>query len=268
VRTWIPEGGVRANFEIMAQSGLNTVKPEFIFGREEEKQSIRDRLSKNRPFLVHGAAGVGKTLLLRSVLPEFSNVLYCENAATTQTIFRSVAQSLLRLHNRRAVTVFRDEESIKMKSAISLKGIVMDALNEGKYCIMLDHLKRPSYSLAAAVREVMGRGSTPVMAVARSCHMEDVGFLQPFYSDRSEKCEIRNFESEIAEQFAHEVVKKSGLSAQNMREFVEKVLQFSKGNPGAIRAMLEMAGYPEYRSEEHIKITPLYIDFRMSWNPL
>jgi NB-ARC domain len=252
----------------MVQSGIKIVKPEFIFSREAERRSIRDRLTKKRPFLIYGPAGVGKTLLLRSVLPEFTNVLYCENAATTQTIFRAVAQNLLRLHNGRTVTAFRDEEAIKTKSAVSLKGIVMDALNEGKYCIMLDHLKRPSYSLAAAVREVMGRGSTPVMAVARSCHMEDVGFLQPFYSDRSEKCEIRNFEPAIAEQFAGEVVKQKRLSAQNMQEFVEKVLEFSDGNPGAILEMLEMAGYPKYRSDEHIKITPLYIDFRMNWNPL
>jgi hypothetical protein len=98
--------------------------------------------------------------------------------------------------------------------------------------------------------------------------MEDVGFLQPFYSDRSEKCEIRNFAPEGAEQFAGEVVKRKGLSAQNMREFLEKVLEFSGGNPGAILAMLEMAGYPKYRSDEHIKITPLYIDFRMNWDPV
>ena len=31
--------------------------------------------------------------------------------------------------------------------------------------------------------------------------------------------------------------------------------------------MLEMAKRPKYRSDEHIKITPLYIDFRMNWMP-
>jgi hypothetical protein len=252
----------------MAQRGIEIVKAEFIFGREKERRSIRDRLIKNRPFLIYGSAGVGKTLLLCSVLPEFSNVLYCENAATTQTIFRALAQRLLRLRNQRAVTAFRDEDAIQATSAVSLKGIVMDALNQGKYCVVLDHLRRPSYSLAAAVREIMGWGSTPVMAVARSYHMEDVGFLQSFYSDRSEKCEIRNFEPETAEQFACEIVERKGLTAHNMREFVEKVLEFSDGNPGAILAMLEMARCPKYRSDGHIKITPLYIDFRMNSNPV
>lgn len=45
--------------------------PEFILDREGERQSIRQRLAKRRPFLIHGPTGVGKTLLLRSLLPEF-----------------------------------------------------------------------------------------------------------------------------------------------------------------------------------------------------
>ena len=246
---------------------MSTLKPDFIFGRDAEKQVLRDRLARRRPFLVHGPAGVGKTLLLQSLLTSFPDVLYCQNSSTTQVILRAIAQELLRCHNRCAMSAFRDQKAIRTKSAVSLKGIVMDGLNEGKYCIVLDHLRRPSYSLAAAVREIMGWGSTPVMAVARSCHMEDVGFLQPFYSDRSEKYEVRNLDSEVAEQFARESLRRAGLSAQNMEEFVEKVLEFSAGNPGAIRALLEMGGYPKYRSAERIKITPLYIDFRMHWDP-
>lgn len=241
------------------------MKSKFIFGRDEETQNLHARLVKKRPFLVHGPAGAGKTLLLRNLLCEFPDMVYCENAATTQVIFRTVARALLQRDNARVLKAVHDEVGIKMKSAVSLKGIVMDALHTGKYCIVLDHLKRPSYSLASAVREIMGWAATPVVAVARSPHMEDVGFLQPFYSDKSEKYEIRNFEPAIAEQFVQEIVRRNGLFANNMRDFLEKVLEFSHGNPGAILAMMEMAGYPKYRSEENIKITPLYIDFRMNW---
>ena len=92
---------------------------------------------------------------------------------------------------------------------------------------MLDHLKRPSYSFASAVRELIAWGSTPVSAVASSSHMEDTGFLQPIYGDRSQKCEIRNFDDSKAEQFAHERIKHSGLSGTNISEFVDKVLEFS-----------------------------------------
>ena len=127
-------------------------------------------------------------------------------------MFRSLARSLLRLRSPRALIAFRDEDGIAAKSAVSLKGIVMDALREGEYSIVLDHLKRPSYSFASAVREIMGPGLTPVSAVAGYSHMEDTGFLQPLYSDRSQKCEIRNFDDSTSKQFARERIKRSGLS--------------------------------------------------------
>ncbi len=237
---------------------------ESIFDRDEERQRIDQFLAKRRPFLIYGPSGVGKTLLLRSVLSEFRSVLYCENSATTNVMFRSLAHSLLRLQSPRASRAFRNEDTIATKSAASLKGIVMDALREREYSIVLDHLKRPSHSFASAVREVIGWGSTPVSAVARSCHMEDTGFLQPLYGDRSQKCEISNFADSTAEQFARERIKRSGLSGTNISEFLDKVLEFSGRNPGAIIALIDMATSPRYRSEEHIKIAPLYIDFRMN----
>lgn len=220
-------------------------------------------LAKRRPFLIFGPSGVGKTLLLRDALTEFQPVLYCDDSSTIHVVFRRLAFALHRLNNPRARNAFRDEAAIATKSAVSLKGIVMDALREGEYSIVLDHLKRPSCSFAAAVREITGWASTPVSTLARSSHMEDTGFLQPLYGDRSQKCEIRNFDDATARHFACEVVRRRSLSAANMSEFLKKVLEFSGGNPGAIITMVEMARYPKYRFEDHIKISPLYIDFRM-----
>jgi hypothetical protein len=238
--------------------------PESIFDREEERQRIGQSFAKRRPFLIYGPSGVGKSLLLRNVLTGFQSVLYCEDSATTSVMFRSLARSLLRRKNPRALKAFRGEEAIIAKSAVSLKGIVMDALRNAEYSIVLDHLKRPSNTFASAVRELMAWSSTPVSVVARSFHMEDVGFLQPLYADRAQKCEIRNFDISTAEQFARERIRHSALSGTNLSEFLGKVLEFSGGNPGAILALIAMAAHPKYRSGEHIKISPLYIDFRMN----
>jgi DNA polymerase III delta prime subunit len=240
------------------------VTPEFIFDRDDERQAIRQRLAKRRPLLIHGPTGVGKTLLLRSLLPELPSVLSCEDSATAHLVFRSLANGLLRLRSPCARTAFRNEEAIKTKSAVSLRGIVMDALKEDQYTIVLDHLGHPSRSFAAEVREIMGWGSTPVSAVARSSHMEDTGFLQSLYSDRSQKYEIRNFERPVAERFAREMVTRANLTASNMNEFLGK----SGGNPGAIVAMVEAAKNPKYRSDDYIKVSPLYVDFRMNRSPV
>ena len=96
----------------------------------------------------------------------------------------------------------------------------MDALREGSYWIVMDHLNRPSQSFAAVVREIISWCSTPVIAVARSGHMEDTGFLQPLYSDRSEKYELGTWTPISRRDSAHEIVKRAGLSASNIREFL------------------------------------------------
>jgi len=236
---------------------------DFIFGRQEERQRMKQFLAKRRPSLIFGPSGVGKTLLLRSALGEFPAILYCENSATIHLVFRSLALALFRLEHPRARKAFRNENAIAEKSAVALRGIVMDAVRQGDYAIVLDHVKRPSHSFAASVREIMAWGSTPVSAVARSRHMEDTGLLQPLYEDRSQKYEIRSFDDATAEQFAWEMIRRRRLSGANVTEFLNKVLEFSGGNPGAIITMVDMARCPKYRSEERIKISPLYIDFRM-----
>ena len=59
-----------------------------------------------------------------------------------------------------------------------------------------------------------------VVAVARSAHTEDLGFLQPFYPDRSDRFEIRDFPPTVAERFIQEAARRTGLSAENMGEFL------------------------------------------------
>ena len=237
---------------------------DFIFHREKELQSLNERLLKRKPFLLYGQAGVGKTLLIRNVMETMPGALYCESSASMQVIFRSAAQALLDRRDPRVQHACRDRNGIQAKSAVSLRGIVMDALRAGSYSIVLDHIDRPSQSFAGAVREIIGWCSTPVVAVARSHHMEDTGFLQPLYSDRHARYELTNFDPATAEKFAEELVKREGLSASNIREFVVKVLELTEGSPGAMVAMLQMAAHPRYRRDEHIKITPLYVDFRMN----
>lgn len=224
----------------------------WIFGREQEIGYLEDCLRQRRHLLVHGPAGVGKTLLLTSIIRKMPEVLYCADSATVHAVFRSLAASLV------------GSGPVRNKSAVALKGIVLERLRAGRYLVVLDHLNRPSSSFAAGVREITGRASTPVAAIARSAHMEDCGYLLPLFPNRADKFPLSNFHAPEAKAFVAEVMRRAGLSATNLGDFAQKVTAASKGNPGAIIAMVALAKQAKYRAGEHIKITPLYIDFCMA----
>ena len=129
--------------------------------------------------------------------------------------------------------------------------------------VVLDHLHRPSHSFAAMVHELMISCSVPVVAVARSAHMEDAGFVAPLFPDRADKLAIKNFDPETAQGFAKLVAEDHKLRAENLGDFLARLVEFSEGNPGAIASMINMATMSKYRLEEHIIVSPLYIDFRL-----
>jgi hypothetical protein len=237
-----------------------------IFSRTEELEALRKRLASRKSTLVHGPSGVGKTLLMQQVMPEFDQVLYCPASSSPQAVFRCLAELLAARHDATILRICKGQDDYFLgQSAISLKGIVVHALRAEKYLIVLDHLNRPSSALGAMVSEVMLLCSTPVVAVTRSFHMEDAGSLSTLLPDRSERFAIKNFDPEMAKAFALEVCARQQLAAGNLNVILDSMVKSSEGNPGAILRMIAMAKKSKYRSEDHIKWSPLYIDFLMEW---
>jgi hypothetical protein len=140
---------------------------------------------------------------------------------------------------------------------------VRDALHNSKYLVVVDHLVRPSQALAAVIRELMLNWSVPVVAVSRSAHMEDAGFVLPLFPERAEKVALRNFDPELARLFAAGYAEREGLTAANLDQFLNRVVEFSGGNPGAMLRLVQMAKAPKYLHEDQIKIAPLYIDYKI-----
>jgi hypothetical protein len=195
-------------------------------------------------------------------------MLYCPDCSSTQLVFRTLAAELLAMGNRHVLHICegRGAKALEDKSAVAVRGIVSAALRDASYWIVLDHLKSPTQSFASAVKNVVTGNDTPLLALARSSHMEDVGHLLPLFADRSDKYLLRNFNAERATQFALLRAQAMELEASNKPEAIEKIVRYSKGIPGAIILMLQMAATPKYRAQAHIKLSPLYIDFRLRWD--
>jgi hypothetical protein len=237
-----------------------------IFGRTDELELLRKRLASRKSMLVHGPSGVGKTLLLQQAVSDFVDVLNCPASSSPQAVCRSLAELLAARHDATILRLSKGRpDALTGKSFVSLKGIVSSALRAGNYLVVLDHLNRPSAALGAFIGEIMLSCTTPVIAVARSAHMEDAGSVLPMLPDRSERLAIRNFDSETAKTFALELCSRHQLSGENLENVIDSMVKSSEGNPGALLRMVSMAKQSKYRSDDHIKWSPLYIDFLMQW---
>ena len=240
------------------------VPPDCIFGREAELASLRTRLEARQSFLLHGPAGAGKSMLLSHLLHGVTGTLYSGNNPTAHALYRNLAEALFSNGDRAFRAACPSLDSVAKKSAVALRGIVRDALQNSGYLVVLDHLARPSQSLAASVRELRIGCSLPVIAVSHSDHMEDAGFVLNLYSDRKEKLALRNFDAETALHFANWCVQREHLAADNLADFKRRIADCSEGNPGAMVQMVRMAADDKYRSDNQIKVSPLYIDYKIA----
>jgi hypothetical protein len=245
--------------ETLAENG-------FVFGREEEMAVLRRRLAARKSFVLHGPSGSGKTFLLQQVIRDLPEVLYCPQAASPQLVVQSLALGLVELRDRYTKSFLRNAQAVKLKSTISLRGIVLEAVRRGRYFVVLDHLQCPAAALSSDTRNMMFYGETPIVAVARSAHMEDLGFLTPMFALRAERMRLSNFSQREATQFAEVSAHRIDLWATNLPEFLARAVDLSQGSPGAILRMLRMAKLPQYRLNGYIKTTPIYIDFRLAWH--
>jgi hypothetical protein len=235
-----------------------------IFGRADELELLRKRLAARKSTLVFGPSGVGKTLLLQQVVPGRGHILYCPVSSSPQAVCRRLAELLIAAQDATLLRLCKGGlDALAGKSFVSLKGIVSSVLRAENYLVVLDHLHRPSPALGALIGEFMLSCATPVIAVARSAHMEDAGSVSPLLPDRSERLAIRNFDSETAKTFAREVCEQQQLSGENLSSVLDSIVKSSDGNPGAILRMIAMAKQSKYRNDGHIKWSPLYIDFLM-----
>jgi hypothetical protein len=248
-------------------TGAGTVESsEFVFGRDKEIAELGQRLSARESFVLHGPGGSGKTFLLRRAMQAFPEVLYCPEATSPLLVFKSLVLALMACRDRSVRGWVRNPQAVKSKSAVSLRGIVLEAVRRRTYLVVLDHLQGPAAALSANTRDLMFFGGTPVVAVTRSAHMEDLGFLTPLFALRSERMRLTNFTHSEAIQFAEEVARRTHLRAANLPEFIERVVDLGQSSPGAIVRMLQMARHPKYRLGEYVKTSPLYIDFRLAWH--
>lgn len=234
-----------------------------IFDRINDQQELLNRLQQRRTFLVHGESGVGKSFLLTRLCREIPDLIYCSSANGIQGICLPIALQCLQSYSSLRVELGkRPETRLKGMSSTSLRGIVTNVLGSNRHSVLLDHFGFASQQVASMLKGWISAG-TPVIVVARSTHMEEIGYAASLFVERRDKFVIGNFDLETAMQFTDWLIDKHCLQAANLEDFKRRTVDMSRGNPGLLVKLVEWAALPRYRSGDHIKVTPLYLDVKL-----
>ena len=227
--------------------------------RSEEMARLHAQAQKRKSMLIFGPEGTGKTRFLESFVRTQPLVLHVAKVQSPRDLLLALVEQLRRLQ-RPGINLPANPVSL---TTGSLKGIVQRALEQAPFLMALDHLAGPSRVVTGLIKDLNYFDRTPVIFVARTPHMEDIGALQPMCAGRSEQVELKDFPPPVALEFARREAQKSGLWASNLDDVLHSLVEWSNGNPGSLIHMVKMAHFPRYRLGDQIKVHVLYLDYRM-----
>lgn len=230
-----------------------------VVDRTEEMARLQAQTQRRKPMLIFGPEGVGKTRLIEAFVKTQPLALHVPKTPSPREILLTLVQELCRT-GEKGVVLPADPAA---KSTGALKAIVQRALDQAPFLLVMDHLAGPSRVVTGLIKDLNYYDRTPVIFVARTQHMEDIGTLQPMCARKSECLEMKDFPAPIALEFVRRAAERTGLEASNLNEMLHSLVEWSNGNPGSLLQMVRMAHLPRYRVDNQIKIHILYIDFRM-----
>jgi len=243
---------------LAANSHTDAQQYTAIVERTEELARLRVQMERRKSMLIFGPEAVGKTRLLRTFVRTQPLALLVAQVRTPRELLLALVEELRRV----AKPGISLPDGTPMGTG-SLKGIVQRALEQYPFLLALDHLAGPSRVVTGLIKDLNYFDRTPVIFVARSPHMEDIGALQPMCAGKSERLELKEFPPPIALEFARKEAARNGLEASNLDRVLHQLVEWSGGNPGAIVHTLQMAHLTRYFAGDQIKSHVLYLDYRM-----
>jgi hypothetical protein len=227
--------------------------------RTEELARLQAQAQRRKSMLIFGPEAVGKTRLLRSFVQTQPLALFAAKVQSPRELLFALIEELRRV----AKPGLSLPASCTSLGTGSLKGIVQRALEQHPFLLALDHLAGPSRVVTGLIKDLNYFDRTPVIFVARTPHMEDIGNLQPMCAGKSERLEVKEFPPPVALEFAKREAIRTGLGASNLDHVLHELVDWSNGNPGSIVHMLKMAHFSRYYAGDQIKAHVLYLDYRM-----
>jgi len=254
---------------------LSAGKPIFL-NRSAELERLRSLLQQRKSVLLSGPPGIGKSALLAGLRPRHRDddptLLFSSGATDPAGWLRQVLLELVcgpsppALLRRLGLSPRPGRDEVRAllarKSAGAVRTLLAEALGDSRYAIVMDPLGFVSQAFYRVLRE-LERTGTPLVLVARSPHMEDIGYATKFAWPREQRLALGPLPSAEMEQLLDRELAGWLRRPANEEAFRAHLLAYAAGNPGTLLELLAMVRAPAYWSGESIKMHLLTVDFNL-----
>lgn len=261
----------------VSQDPVQTASTERLVGREKILDALFDYIHAGQSVLLIGAAGMGKTAVLRALKARAEHshtrrALYCASASTVKEVLKSVAEDLDALQRdipsdqRPAPWVPHQERlaspSFSTLSIRKLRRLLIPWLRSGQYPVLLDHVGAVRGAYVTFLDELVEDLHVPIVVTARSLHPDESGRLW-WVGCRFAKIEIPALTLGEARALTEETLDRNVVSLPDRQDFIRELVRLAAGNPRIITRICEMARLSRYQIGGRTDLRLLHLDLRV-----
>ena len=234
-----------------------------LIGLTDEYKQVRCAIDRRKSALLLGAAGSGKTKVLRSALNSTgSPCVYLDSAPVLHDLLVEFGRRLSDAGYKplRRFVPMRDDAGrfFAAQTSMSLRGILWSALENEPVTIALDHIRNGSPNTYRFLQKVYYTRGVTIIAVSRT-HV-DLGYLARLFWDPRDMITFQPLGNRDIHELFDTVARQLKLEHLDLDDFRPRVLEAAQGNPGQVVEMCRRAADPLYQKGRHIQFAPLRID--------
>lgn len=248
----------------------------MFVGRPREMSRLREAILARRSLLVYGAAGAGKTVLLKETLSSLPTAvrrscLVCGSCANPRSVWRDLIRSLAEAADPQVLSRVEREcgasgslaRWLDEQSSLRLRGILRRATRDSPYFVFIDSTARLPTGVYRLLQEWIWSGRTPVFLLARGSTEQEIGKVAKLYWHSGLQLELGPMRTEHLTVLVDHSLARFRLTELADQKFRDFLFKQCRGLPGRIVRLCELASQSTYHYHGHLKLHTLAVDFQM-----
>jgi hypothetical protein len=252
---------------------------EELIGRDRIVNTVLDHIRDGRSAFLVGAAGIGKTAILRAMAGHAQahggarELIYCGHTTTLKIALQCLAGQLLARDAACAVPdlqrqrpVPSDEQvaiprSLGMLTIGKLRQVVMSRLS-GHHAVLFDLVQPVRPACAALLEHLVENRGIPIIAAVRPSYPHDIGKLW-YVGTTFATIKVPALRPSEARRLIERTLDRQRIRLPDREAFDKKLVSLANGNPRMIVRVCELARSPRYQTGGRTNFRLLLLDLRI-----